>query len=397
MEQCFLDVMYLINCALHNKKAHINEDTDVARVVQECYAQSCELLALSVLVSADNSDALDILPEMRAYLMKKTAAETLRRARLYKMIDDLENNGFDPIIIKGVTLADLYPNPALRESVDTDLLFLNKERCDAATRFLIGRGGEVLSVKDTEKHNTVQYPGVGRVELHHCLYNESFYNYRLKRENVVKQPFDRLTLKDGKRVSALGKTDALKFVFCHMLGHFIYNRCDLKQICDILLYVRTYKDEIDKAELDAFLERTGYAKAFSAVMGAGVEYLGFERGELINADCSPRTVELFMTDCFNGCTIGVWGKNPRGRRGGGAASAKSLNLGKKSFVKKVVRIGVAPEKTVLQGLYPYCAENPALLPAAWLNNIVDLSLGALRNRRKIRGREEVLKNIGVID
>lgn len=397
MEQCFLDLMYLISCALHNKNAVLREDMDIQRILMEGYGQSCELLALSAVLSAENNEIIDALPQMRTYLMKKTAKETLRNANLYKMIADLEDNGFNPVIIKGATLAELYPNSALRESVDTDLLFLSKDRCDAATRFLIGRGGEAQNVKNTEKHNIVLFPGVGRIEIHHSLYNESFSKYRLKKENVVKQPFERITLKSGGKILSLGKTDALKFIFCHMLGHFIYNRCDLKQICDILLYVREYKDEIDRTELNDFLNKTGYMKAFSTVIGAGVKYLGFKSDELFDEKYSPETVELFMTDCLNGCTIGVWKNGGGSRRGGGAASSKRMNVSPKSYLEKVVKIGILPEKTVLQGLYPYSRRNPALLPAAWLNNIFDLSRGTLINRKKLRGRENVLKNIGVID
>ncbi len=393
MEQYYIDALYLVGCAIHNKKAILRPDMDIARVIRECYGQSCELLALSAIVSAEGSDAVENLSDMKTYLIKRRVKETVRSLNVNKLLGDLEAAGHRPVVIKGAVLADLYPDPALRESVDTDLFFVHTEDCDAAEAYLLEHGGTVKGLKDTEKHSAVEYAGVGMVELHRNLYDEDFRKLCLKNEEIICQPLERIVLRGGQPVETLGKTDALKYIFCHMIQHFLFSRCDLKQICDILLYTRRNRDEIDAGELRRFLEKTGCLRAFDTVVGAGIEYLGFKAEELLPVEYSPETVELFLADCFNGCTKGVWGEKaiPRGT----GVFSSELYGERGGIIKRIAR-GFFPKKRMLVDLYPYCEKNPLLLPAAWANNIFDLAKGVMANRGKYGDREPLLKRMDLI-
>lgn len=387
MEQYYLDALYLVGCAIQNKKAVLRSDMDVGRIVHECHGQSCELLALSAIASAENNDMVENLPDMQTYLVKRRVKETVRSLNVNKMLGELEAAGYKPVVIKGAVLADLYPDSMLRESVDTDLFFENEADCDRAVSYLLAHGAAVKELNAAGKHSSVKYPGVGTVELHRRLYDD------IGNEQMIFRPLERVSLRGGRSVLTLGKTDTLKFVFCHMLHHFLFSRCDLKQICDILLYMRKYRAEIDAVELRRFLEKIGFWRAFATVVGAGIEYLGFESGELLPVEYSPETVELFLADCFNGCTKGVWGEKAQ-PRGTGIFSVR-FN-GRRGGVIKYAFGRLFPERRLLERLYPYCEKNPLLLPAAWANNAYDLAKGVISSRGKYDERELLLKKMGIV-
>ena len=392
MEQYFLDTLYITGCAVQNKKAHIRENMDVERTLRESYGQSCSLMILYGLVSAENIEILEHAEDMREYLAERMAKEAARQASIAKMINTLDEKGFDPIVIKGPVLASLYPDPALREFGDIDLFFDDEEKCHDAAEYLISLGGKIDGIEGMGKHDCLYFPGVGKVEIHYSLYEEDFKRLHLKNESVIKEPFEKIALRNGEEMITFGKTDTIKYIFCHMMGHFLFNRCDLKQVCDILLYLKTYRTEIDRIELLRFLDETGYKDAFATVVGAGIEYLSFSKEELMDVGYSHETVRLFLEDCFAGCTKGVWGKNGV-RRGKGTVSIE-LNGSKKELLKKVRR-GVFPEKRFLKGMYPYCERHPMLIPIAWGENIIDLARGALLARGRIRGREPLLRKMNI--
>lgn len=397
MEQHFLDALYLIGCAVRGKRAVLREDMNFDLILHECYGQSCDLWAIDALLNAKNAEILDNTTQLRTFLLKTCAKETLRRVSVDKMLRNMEENGFKPILIKGDVLADLYPNPILRKSVDTDLFFQSGSERDAAGEFLVKTGGVGENLSGEGKHSAVKYPGAGRIELHKSLYDEDFHKLHLKGDDIIKEPLCRMKNKRGCDITTLGKTDSLKYVFCHMMGHFLFSRCDIRQMCDILMYVKTYRDEADKEELLSFLKKTGYYESFATVMGVGVEFLGFDKRELFDLKYSKKTVELFLTDCFNGCTKGVWGKTSQ-PRGVGLFSyeftGKKFSRGK-SPARAIKRV-LMPGTKLLGSLYPYCEKRSFLIPAAWVNNITDVAKGLWDNRNKLKSRESLLKRMGVL-
>ena len=81
---------------------------------------------------------------MKEYLAEKTEEKTQHNSNVNKLIKKLSDGGFDPIVIKGPVLAELYPDPALPESVDIDIFLENEAKCNAATEYLLSAGGKPL-------------------------------------------------------------------------------------------------------------------------------------------------------------------------------------------------------------------------------------------------------------
>lgn len=400
MEQYFKDVLYLTGCAVHGTRAVLREDMDIDRILLEAHGQSCLFWVLSAMLDAENSNDFSVLSHYKGTLDQKYEWEKGKKKKIYKFIHDLEAAGLKPVIVKGETLCRLYPDPMLRESVDTDIFFQSREECDEAEKMLIKAGG---TMKDTDerniKHSAAMLPGAGRLEFHRHLFVKDFYELHLKSEDFFQEPLERITV-NGTELTTLGKTDLLKFVFCHMMHHFLFGRCDIRQVTDILMYVQTFRDSIDKEEFYRFLDSTGYIQMFHTLEGVGIEYMGFDKDKLFEARYSKDAAELFLIDCFNGCTKGIWTKHQTTARGLGVFEMR-LRREKFSFSPKALALRTAavlfPNKGLLYDQFPYCKNHAFLIPAAWCNNIFVLIRGMIRTRKKFRQRQAMLKKLGILE
>lgn len=400
MEQYFKDLLYLIGCAIHSRCAVLRKDMDIDRILLEAHGQSCLFWALSAMLSAENSADFPVLLHYKDTLDQKYNWEKGKKKIVYRFIRDMEAAGLKPVIIKGETLCRLYPDPLLRESVDTDIFFTNKEECKAAEQLLIQAGGTMKDYDAREiKHSAAMLPGAGRFEFHHHLFSKDFYELHLKKEDFSKEPLERITV-NGTELTTLGKTDLFKFVLCHMIHHFLFGRCDLRQVCDILMYVQTFRDSMDKAELFRFLNSTGYTQLFYTLEGIGIEYLGFDKEKLFKAQYSKKTAELFLIDCFNGCTKGLWTKHNTTARGFGIFEMwlrrEKFSFSPKALAKRTAEV-LFPDKGLLYEQFPYCERYHVLIPAAWCNNIFVLIRGILQTRKKFRQRKKMLEQLGILE
>ncbi len=70
----------------------------------------------------------------------RTATELVHRAEILSVLENLAAAGIDPILLKGAALAySVYPTPASRPRIDTDLL-IRRDQVDRARRAMAGAG-----------------------------------------------------------------------------------------------------------------------------------------------------------------------------------------------------------------------------------------------------------------
>lgn len=389
-------MLYLTACTVQNTPAVLRADMDFARILHESEGQSVSLFVLSALTTAENSELCPDLAACRTRLVRESAKKALARRGSRAMVQSFADAGFEPILIKGESLAMLYPNPLLRTSVDTDLYFPDHAHCIAARDAVLAAGGVLVHDLDSDgKHYHMEYPGAGCVELHISLLTDRYEASVLGIEphELITEPFRELTTPDGFCFRTLGVTDALKYNFCHMISHFLFNRCDMRHFADIASYVRAYKDQIDRDSLCAFLDKIGKHKLFDTVLGAAVRYLGFAAADLLPFSCTDEATALLVADCLDGCLPGVWRKSPL-TRGRGVVSAELCSTSRMGYVKRLVqalfRQVLFPKKTFLRSMFPYYAEKSYLLPVAWLHNIGSMITGAIRAHRRHKKRGKLM-------
>lgn len=401
MKDYYSDILYLSSCFIHENRAHLRPDMDFERIYNEALAQSADLWVISAVCGADNASVCPVLSRFNSLLVSEAAKNALKRAHVKKLIADLSAAGLSPIVIKGETVSRLYPNPLLRRSVDTDLFFQTLTECEKARDLLISRGGVLLHPNAVDKHFCMSVPGAGRVELHHLLLTEDFRSSILRGFQTAPQPLENVSAKDGFSMTTLGKTDNLIFLTAHFLQHFLFSRCDIRQIADILMYITSFKDEIDADLFFRFLDHTNRRTFFGVVQGAGIEGLGFDKEELFDIPYNTENVSLFLQDCFAGCAKGIWSKSDGPARGLGVAGNKIRYGHNHSAYIRATLKGVSralfPPKAFLAELFPYYKRHPLLLPAAWFNNIAALVSGTASAQRLSRRRSRLLQRLEFTD
>ncbi len=401
MNDYYSDILYLSSCFIHSNRAHLRPDMDFEKIYNEARAQSVDLWVMSAICGADNASICPFLSQFNSSLVSEAAKNALRRTHVKKLITDLSAAGLSPIVIKGETISRLYPNPLLRRSVDTDLFFESLPQCEKARDILTSRGAVLMHPDAVDKHFCMSVPGADRVELHHTLLTEEFHSSILRGLPPVSEPLEQVSSKDGFSMTTLGKTDYLIFLTAHFLGHFLFSRCDIRQICDILLYVSNFKDEIDSDLFFRFLDHTNRRTFFGVVQGVGIEYLGFDKADLFDIPYNMENVSLFLDDCFSGGVKGIWSKSDAPVRGLGVSGNK-IRYGRShsAYIKatlKGISRALFPSKSFLAELFPYYQKHSVLLPVAWFNNIAALVSGVVSAQRLSRRRARLLRRLGFID
>ena len=290
------------------------------------------------------------------------------------LITNLQRNGIDVCVLKGMSLSCLYSIPECRVSCDTDLL-INKEHEQDAYRIMKSMGYTVSPRTEYSHHASCTHPEVGLVELHTDLFfemiNDVIFDETDISEDIAQNRKD-FTV-SGYTFKTLGITENLIYVTMHMIQHFVRAGTSIRQICDILMYCKEYKDQIDWDWYFSLLEKLSYRGIYDVVMSVGVKYMGFCNEELPAFNMlADDLCESFMSDLEQGGWIG---KNRDDSfeifRAYGGMRAQNAGKNTKEYKKywrkyqfnRIIK-SIFPKKERLCARFPF-AKNPLLLIPGW--------------------------------
>lgn len=187
----------------------------------------------------------------------------------------LNRRNLQYVIMKGQTMAVLYPNPLMRSTGDIDF-YCPKESFESTQKEIEKRLGIVMKHNGSERHDTFDIEGY-TFEMHsdltifsapsHQRYWNSFIDEELK-DNPLQLPIS------NEPVSVLPPTINALYIFVHLFVHFIEGGLGLKQLCDWAMVLHHYRNEIDVTNLDKHVNQLGIKNAFCGVGAWLVDYLG---------------------------------------------------------------------------------------------------------------------------
>lgn len=283
----------------------------------------------------------------------------------------LEKEGIKCCILKGISLSRLYAVPECRVSCDTDILISASDEV-RAYEIMRKMGYTVAPRTEYSHHATCTHPNVGTVELHTDLFFE-MVNDVVFAQNAVSEDIaeERMEFEfNGYTFTTLDVTENLIYVTLHLIQHFVRSGTSVRQMCDVLMYCRHYKDELDVQRYISLLDSLDYKGIYDVIMSCGVKYMGFSAEELPTFELLDDSVcEEFLTDVEKGGWIG------KGRAEDftvfhtyGSLRAKGDEKEFKRYLKKYQRkrmIGsVFPKRERLIAKFPF-AKNPLLIIPAW--------------------------------
>lgn len=220
-------------------------------------------------------------------------------------------------VVKGQTLAQLYPEPKSRSSGDIDFL-CHPDDWENAISF-IQRDSQMI-MKETIHPMHIEFRIKDlQMEMHRTLVMLSSLLHQRYWDTIV---MDEILASDesieicGVKVPVMPPTINALYVFVHIFGHFISEGIGLRQFCDWALVLKHYKSQIDVAQLDAHLRGIGLKKAFIGFGAILTDYLGLPSEDFpfeIPEEFHRRAVSLWK----NILKQGNFGKNKKYLRSSG--------------------------------------------------------------------------------
>lgn len=319
----------------------------------------------------------------RSALMQ-AAGQALRTQRMLAVARELNEACIPYVLVKGVLCRQLYPKPDLRPSGDEDLLIPVQARARCREIFA-GMG----LVGEPENEGAVEHwqdPASGlHIELHTALFENdwpagsvlnAYFANALERRICV-------PVEQGS-VMTFAPTDHFLFLIGHALKHFITGGFGLRTLCDILMFARTYSEEICRETVYDQLERIRGRVFFEQLLYIGSAHLDFDPAgwELR----SPEDWEALLEDMTD---AGVYGQSSLDRKHGGAMALQAVR--EESAGNSVVS-ALFPSAKRLSGRYPWLKKAPWALPAAWIHRMGSYGMSVLRSRGNDNSPREALSS-----
>lgn len=289
-----------------------------------------------------------------------------------RIISMLRENGLQAVLLKGADIARLYPNPEYRVSGDTDILIRPGDESKVSS-FLENHGYSVSPRSKNDHHFKAVHPAGGLMEVHVRLYSRNTQKYILGDEQLYNEPYVKAKI-EGYEVLTLGINDGLMYLTAHYIKHLVNEGGGVRQMLDLLLYMRRYNDEIDWERYNEVLKKLKYDVIIDVIKTIGAQYWGFDYPVKY-----PEFAEMLLNDSEEGGIFGYMTQTRIGfydeycRLRSGALSygiAKAVNAERNIFN----RLFPGKEFLISQG-YSY-AKHSFLVPFAWCANLA----GAFKRR-----------------
>lgn len=210
---------------------------------------------------------------------------------LLQAVKMLRDNGIEPVLLKGFSLAQYYPNPDLRQFGDVDL-FVGLEKFHAACAVLRSMPGSYNwgVILDSGRHFNIEF-GDYSLEIHRVSSEieeeeENAIYLEIERQGLVVH--SREVDLEGAKLRVPSKEFMAFFTFYHAWHHFVTTGVGWRQLCDLALVLHAYHDQLDLEQLRHDLESLCLMKPWQAFGYLIVHQLGLPESEMPFYDAKMR-------------------------------------------------------------------------------------------------------------
>lgn len=333
-------------------------------------AREHNLLPL-ILEKATEDPIVTQLPEFNEYLRQtviSVARQEERTKAFLKLYQAFIQEGVQPIVVKGLICRQIYGSLQYhRVSSDEDILVRKEDYRQMAT--ILRQQGfmtkdEEPTEEQLEKLKEISFYDTASglsVDVH---INPFGYTREWKRRSNacfshVFEQYREVEI-DGVTVRTMSHTDHLLFLILHALKHLWNSGVGIRQVMDILLYMREYGGECDWKYLHKILEEQKAKGFLSDCIYIGNRYLGFEINAFYEATCPEELLEDILQ-------CGAFGNSAPVQQMAGEVANIAIVQGKgreKSWLWMFL-IFAFPDKRCMADRFPKIVENQWLLPVYW--------------------------------
>ncbi len=217
------------------------------------------------------------------------AYSIIERNRLtHKMLDatvadtcrSLAATGINPVLLKGQAYASAYPDPTFRQCGDIDL-YIGEEKFAQAYEAAKRAGWKCEDRFIPDAKHYACFNGDAIIELHRIAAQlpSRSANRFFRQWSIGQLRSGRNILIAGEQIAVPTRMFDIVFVFMHLYYHFINGGIGLRQICDWVMLLHCYSEDIDRDELQKLLEKFNLLKGWRAFAPIAVEHLGLPENE----------------------------------------------------------------------------------------------------------------------
>lgn len=345
----------ILSAFLNNEQAKYCPEADYAEIIHLAGIHNVTGIAVRQIMnfSPEEQDKITNLSILKQQLGHTVINYEQKISIKKRLVRDLEDAGIDYIFVKGASIRELYPIPALRTSGDTDLFF-REDDYEKIKQLYSDKGFSF----DTVNKNVITFMmDSDEIELH-C---ESDF------DNPYFKEIFKTAHHTGKHEYVLSLEDQLLYVLCHIAKHFKHCGAGIRMFMDADVLLR----HIENFDINKFLLKCSradidiFAKAALALCREW-----FNTPVDINFDLNKNGLrEMFENTVIDGGSFGFEKRN----LGDFYVNKAMSQSGKNGFISKIsaIMLLIFPSAEHLKNTYIYCAKRPYLLPLAWFNRLFD--------------------------
>lgn len=211
----------------------------------------------------------------------------------------LEEEGINPVLLKGFGLAQYYPQPHLRQWGDMDIYVGPANYHTACGKLRATFPDAIHSDKEDEdyKHYNFDFDNTAiethRVSMTFAHPGDRKYYERLEELCLTKEG-PKMEVGD-LQVTLPEDTFNVFFVFLHTWHHFETTGMNVKQLCDLVLLLQAKHNVIDTNRLRRILTQLHLLEVWQLIMYILVKHLDLSQDKtpFYTIDCSRRAELLF--------------------------------------------------------------------------------------------------------
>ncbi len=261
-------------CLRDNREAFsvIPKDIDWSSLVNLAARQGVLCVARDGLVQMPGISR-ELLLRWELSVQKLEARNRKQRAVIKELVALFNENGIEMLLLKGIGLSELYPDPYHRESGDIDIfLFGDYEK---GNKVIEESGIEVE--KEGSKHSKFYFKGVP-VENHKTFLNVDCTQTDKNLEKylhatLTEQGYDTIII-DGVQVRIPTPDFTAIFLSRHDITHFLASGLVLRHFCDLALFFKKNRERIDFANFEKVMREEGQFNLISSFLAIGHLRLG---------------------------------------------------------------------------------------------------------------------------
>ena len=366
--------------------------------ITESVSDSGEAISLK---KVDNNKML-LYKEKEHFRLRAFRMIVLQMNRTMALEDyykDILDTGVKPLLVKGLVLRDCWPDGNMRISGDEDFL-IRAEDYPGLKKFFLSRGFKQDKEEPGPDEGLPDEMGFFKrdedvyYEVHRTLFSEksAFFS---RFNDVYEDAFSDAAYfqRENYYFYTLDPTRHLFFVLSHMLKHFVMGGVGIRQLIDILMFIRKYDQQIDRVRFKCLLQDFGLQVYWTNLMEIGRLYLGFEAADYhmqLFKGIEPDPSEM-LTDMLD---AGIFGGTSIERMHSANITLESARIqGVPGRLRGIMR-ALFPGRAYMEQRYPSVKGKRWLMPAAYIRRFADY-VSSRKMRKEADSGEDSAFKIGM--